>query len=219
MRAAFSRIGCRISCDANVVSAALIYAALIGRRVFIFVAIVLAGARLVTHILRRDEAQVEPLDVEPPSTSEPARRAHGTAQTLTIPTTDRGVVREATAAIPMPNGQTAMGHGLQTALQMLPQRGTRTIVLLTDDVNNRGEDPALVVRRLRAARVTLHAIGLGGTGLAERALQAYAETAGSYARIRNSAQFHPAFASLLVLAAVWLGMGGAVFLPGRTRAA
>lgn len=49
MRAIFSRIGCRISCDANALFASLICAALIGRRVFVCWALLVA----IVHTLKR----------------------------------------------------------------------------------------------------------------------------------------------------------------------
>ncbi len=121
----------------------------------------------------------------------------GTAQVLTMPTADRDAVREALAAMPAPNGQTALGDGLRTALRMLPATGARAIVLLTDGVNNRGEDPARVVRNLQAARVALYAIGVGENALAGRALQSYAAgNGGSYVGIGQAAQFPGAFARI-----------------------
>src|SRR5579864_4844350 len=58
MRAVFSRIGSRISCDANAITGALICAALIGRRVFVFALIMLAAVKLATRALHRDAVPV-----------------------------------------------------------------------------------------------------------------------------------------------------------------
>jgi hypothetical protein len=54
MRAAFSRIGSKISCDANTVTGALVCAALIGRRVFILAAAIVAAIAIVNRLRQRD---------------------------------------------------------------------------------------------------------------------------------------------------------------------
>jgi MoxR-like ATPase len=66
MRAVFSRIGSKISCDANTVTGFLICAALIGRRVFIFAALVLAGAGLAKRFLKHD-VPAGPVPAEAPT--------------------------------------------------------------------------------------------------------------------------------------------------------
>ncbi len=58
MRAVFSRIGCKISCDANIVNGVLICAALIGRRVFILAVAVVASIAIVRRLRHRDVAPV-----------------------------------------------------------------------------------------------------------------------------------------------------------------
>jgi len=151
----------------------------------------------------------------------------GMARVLMLPAPDRDAMRRALTAVPLPNGQTALGDGLRSALDILPATGARAIVLLTDGESNRGEDPARIVRDLRAAHVVLYAIGVGQGKLAEQALQTYASaTGGSYARVGRTQQFSaafaliaaaatrryqsrdvsevPAFAGLLLLAAAWL---------------
>ncbi len=59
MRAAFSRIGSRISCDANAVTGALICAALIGRRFFLFAAAIVAAIAIVNRMRHRDPVPEE----------------------------------------------------------------------------------------------------------------------------------------------------------------
>ncbi len=59
MRAAFSRIGSKISCDANTATGALICAALIGRRVFIFAAIIAAAIAIAKRLRQRDPVSAE----------------------------------------------------------------------------------------------------------------------------------------------------------------
>jgi MoxR-like ATPase len=66
MRAACSRIGSKISCDANTVTGLLICAALIGRRVFIFAALVLAGAGLAKRFWKQD-APINPAPAAAPT--------------------------------------------------------------------------------------------------------------------------------------------------------
>jgi len=60
MRAAFSRIGSKISCDANTVTGALICAALIGRRVFMLAAAIVAAIAIVNRMRQRDPPEEEP---------------------------------------------------------------------------------------------------------------------------------------------------------------
>ena len=76
MRAVFSRIGCRISCDTNAVAGTLICATLIGRRVFLFAVIALAAAKIVAHALHRDVVSVGSQEAEEaPPRDRPVRRA------------------------------------------------------------------------------------------------------------------------------------------------
>jgi Ca-activated chloride channel family protein len=114
----------------------------------------------------------------------------GTAQIIAPPSSDRDTVFAALAAVPPPNGQTAIGDGLAAASTTLPASGPRGIVLVTDGTNNRGEDPGEVANRLRAAHVRLDIIGVGPGALSELTLRAYArEAGGSFVRIRSADQF------------------------------
>jgi len=114
----------------------------------------------------------------------------GTAQTIAPPSIDRNVVFAALAAVPPPNGQTAIGDGLTEAFAALPASGPRGVLLVTDGTNNRGEDPGEAVNRLRAAHIRLDIIGIGPGALSELALRAYArEARGSFVRIRSADQF------------------------------
>lgn len=79
----------------------------------------------------------------------------GTAHLLALPTTDRRMLKRAIAHIPEPNGQTAIGDALELAERIMPLKGLRAIVLITDGVNNRGSDPATAVAHLRASRIVL----------------------------------------------------------------
>jgi Ca-activated chloride channel homolog len=106
----------------------------------------------------------------------------GEAQPLSAPTNDRSALHSALTHVPEPNGQTAIGAGLSAAAAMLPERGARAIVLMTDGANNHGEDPRNVVGRLAAAHIRLDAIAIGDAS-AEHALRSYAtQTGGIFAR-------------------------------------
>jgi MoxR-like ATPase len=67
MRAAFSRIGSKISCDANTVAGALICAALMGRRVFMLAAAIVAAIAIVKRLGQRD-----PVSADEPALDVPA---------------------------------------------------------------------------------------------------------------------------------------------------
>jgi Ca-activated chloride channel family protein len=131
------------------------------------------------------------------------------AQVLTQPTRDRDQVQSALDAIPAPNGATAIGDALALAHRILPARGQRAVVLITDGENNAGSDPMAAARGLRAARIPLYTIGIGtnsgalipGTlqtaGIDEDALRAYAAAAGgAYSRADDAVQLREALARL-----------------------
>src|SRR5579884_585148 len=133
----------------------------------------------------------------------------GAAQEITPPTRDRDQLNAGLAAIPAPNGATAIGDALSLAQRMLPANGHRVVVLITDGENNAGEDPMQAARRLGARGITLYTIGIGtnsgalipGTlqtaGIDEDALRAYAQaTGGAYSRADDAAQLREALARL-----------------------
>jgi Ca-activated chloride channel homolog len=92
------------------------------------------------------------------------------AQLVQAPTTDRGDVRDALAAL-RPAGGTATGDALELALRAV-RRAKRpaakpppaAIVLLSDGVSVRGRDPLEVARRARRARVPIYTVALGTAG-------------------------------------------------------
>ncbi|MBC5809620.1 MAG: VWA domain-containing protein [Candidatus Eremiobacteraeota bacterium] len=116
------------------------------------------------------------------------------------PTDDRDAVREALDRIPPPNGATAIGDALDTAAAQLPPAGSRTVVLLTDGVNNRGSDPLESSRTIGERGVKIWTVGIGSTGsgeiipgtneladLDETALQAIAQNGGGrYAQVADA---------------------------------
>jgi Ca-activated chloride channel homolog len=131
------------------------------------------------------------------------------AQIITPPTRDRDQLREAVEAIPSPNGATAIGDALTAAQRILPKRGHRVVVLITDGENTFGTDPMDAARALRAQRIPLYTIGIGtnsgalipGTlqeaGINEDALRAYAAaTGGAYSRADNAMQLRDELAQL-----------------------
>ncbi|GCF09657.1 VWA domain-containing protein [Dictyobacter arantiisoli] len=131
-------------------------------------------------------------------------------------TLDRGLVQRAIDSL-TPGGGTAIGDGLNTALdqfQQLPRAangdpGTGTVVLLSDGANNMGTDPALAALRARNAHIKVNTIGIGargntsgpegqpGTGLDEAALQAIAhQTNGHYFYAGESKALQQIYADL-----------------------
>ncbi|GER91010.1 aerotolerance regulator BatA [Dictyobacter vulcani] len=101
----------------------------------------------------------------------------------------------------LPGGGTAIGDGLNAALEQLEQsprddKGASipaTIVLLSDGSNNMGEDPQVVASRVRLAHIKVNTVGIGqrdtqppvdgrpNTGVDEVALKAIAnQTSGRY---------------------------------------
>jgi len=110
----------------------------------------------------------------------------GVAQRIVPLTRERNAVIAGLAAIPAPNGQTAIGDGLVAAAAALPPAGPRAIVLITDGENNHGEDPGNAVRTLAASRIRLDAIVIGSAR--SRPLQSYAlETGGVFSRAGSAA--------------------------------
>lgn len=81
---------------------------------------------------------------------------------------DKNAVLTALDTVPPANGATAIGDALALAGQMLPDRGHRAIVLVTDGVNNHGVDPLETAQQLGAHGVAIYTVGVGtnGSGLA-----------------------------------------------------
>ncbi len=83
------------------------------------------------------------------------------------PTADLDAAREALDHIPPPDGGTAIGDALQLAARILPPRGRRAIVLLTDGVNNRGSDPVAASQTIGATGVRIETVGVGSSDSGE----------------------------------------------------
>lgn len=124
-------------------------------------------------------------------------------------TTDRDALRAALDQIPLPNGATAIGDALLLAGSTLPARGHRVVVLITDGVNNRGEDPLAAAQVLGAKRIRLFTVGIGTNGgsiipgtsqeasIDEDALRAYASAAGgTYSRAGDAGALRQTLAAL-----------------------
>lgn len=130
------------------------------------------------------------------------------AQILAPLTRDRAQLDAAIAAIPPPNGATAIGDALALAGANLSTGKHRVIVLITDGVNNRGADPLAVAQGLGRRDVAIYTIGIGttqggriaGTGdeatIDEDALRSYAQGGGTYARVGSASALRDALAGL-----------------------
>jgi Ca-activated chloride channel family protein len=126
------------------------------------------------------------------------------------PTDDKRAVLEALDDVPSANGATAIGDAIALAGQMLPARGLRAVVVVTDGVNNRGVDPLEAAQQLGARGVRIYTVGIGtnGSGLAipgtneeasidEDALRAFAAAGhGSYTRTADASAIAGTFKGL-----------------------
>ena len=86
--------------------------------------------------------------------------------TVLAPTQDREQVRTALEGL-VPDGGTATGEALASALRTLGKRGKDSppaaVVLLSDGATTAGRDPLAVAREARAARVPVFTVALGTT--------------------------------------------------------
>lgn len=132
-----------------------------------------------------------------------------TAAVVQPVTPDLAAVTAALDQVPMSNGATAVGDALLLAGKTLPQRGHRVVVLITDGVSNRGEDPLAASQVLAAQGVRLFTVGIGTNGEAiipgtneqaridEDALRAYASAAnGAYSRAGSAGALREILAAL-----------------------
>jgi Ca-activated chloride channel homolog len=122
---------------------------------------------------------------------------------------DREAVLSGLEEVPAPNGATAIGDALALAARMLPKRGHRVVILVTDGVNNSGADPLQAAESLGAHRIPVYTIGIGtpngglipGTNeeatIDEDALRSYAQlSGGAYARVESATQLRDALSHL-----------------------
>lgn len=149
------------------------------------------------------------IDATPSNTAVGIVSFAGDAQAIVRPTRDRDEVKAALDEIPSPNGATAIGDALALAQSILPRAHRRVIVLITDGVNNAGEDPMQASVALAAAHIVLYTVGIGTNSGAlipgsleeatinEDALRAYAvQTGGAYSRASDAPQLRNALAQL-----------------------
>jgi Ca-activated chloride channel family protein len=133
----------------------------------------------------------------------------GAASVIAPLNADHQAVIGALDQIPLPNGATAIGDALKLAAQMLPASGHRVVILITDGVNNTGNDPMEIAQWLGAHHVPVYTVGIGtpngglipGTNeeatIDEDALRGYADASGgAYARAENATQLRDALARL-----------------------
>lgn len=133
----------------------------------------------------------------------------GAASVVVPLSADRQVVVSGLDEIPSPNGATAIGDALGLAAQLLPPRGHRVVILITDGVNNSGRDPLEMSQWLGAHHIPVYTVGIGtpngglipGTNeeatIDEEALRSYAQASGgAYARVENATQLRDALAHL-----------------------
>lgn len=133
----------------------------------------------------------------------------GAAGVVVPLTADRQSVVSGLEEIPSPNGATAIGDALALAGRMLPARGHRVVILITDGVNNSGTDPMEVARWLGAHHIPVYTVGIGtpngglipGTNeeatIDEEALRGYAfASGGAYARVENATELRDALSRL-----------------------
>lgn len=125
----------------------------------------------------------------------------GNAEVVLPLTADRQAQIAALDQIPAPDGATAIGDALAMAGRLLPPRGHRVVILITDGVNNSGTDPMEVAQWMGAHHIPVYTIGIGtpagglipGTDeeatIDENALRGYAQASGgAYSRAENAVQ-------------------------------
>jgi Ca-activated chloride channel homolog len=123
--------------------------------------------------------------------------------------TDQTDLKTSLDSLPAPDGATAIGDALELAAKMLPRRGHRAVVLVTDGVSNRGTNPSDAAAHLATLGVPIYAVGIGtpngdiipGTGqpatIDEDALRSYASaTHGAFALAADAAQLRDTLARL-----------------------
>ena len=111
--------------------------------------------------------------------------------------------------LPAPNGPTAIGDALELAGTLLGNRGPRTVVLVTDGVNNTGVDPYAAASSLGARGIVVDTVGIGtnsgalipGTseaaGIDTAALRSYARAGGGrFVRVENASALRGALGAL-----------------------
>lgn len=117
------------------------------------------------------------------------------AAVIQFPTADRNLLASALNALPKPDGGTALGDALKAAARILPDAGRRSVVLITDGENNRGEAPEAAARTLAAMHVSVETVAVGASPLAQRALRRYAG-GGAYLSVAGASNLRAALSRL-----------------------
>lgn len=157
------------------------------------------------------------------------------ADVVTPLTDERDQIADAIRRIPEANGATAIGDALLAASSLLPDRGHRAVIVLTDGVNNHGSDPLESAKAVAARGITIETVGIGtnesgdlipGTeeeaSIDEDALRAIAATGnGRYVRVSDARTLRDVF-ERIAAGTVWerrridaslpLAIGGAMAL-------
>jgi len=133
----------------------------------------------------------------------------GNATVIQPLTADRAAALAAVSNIPPPNGATAIGDALRLAGSLMPTKGPRTVVLVTDGVNNTGSDPLAAAQSLGEQGIHVDTVGIGsnvgaiipGTselaGIDNAALRAYANAAGGrFVKVGSASQLRGALGAL-----------------------
>ncbi len=111
--------------------------------------------------------------------------------------------------LPAPNGPTAIGDAMALAGTLLGNHGPRTVVVVTDGVNNTGVDPFAAASSLGARGIVVDTVGIGtnsgalipGTseaaGIDTTALRSYARAGGGrFVRVENASALSGALGAL-----------------------
>jgi uncharacterized protein YegL/Flp pilus assembly protein TadG len=107
-------------------------------------------------------------------------------------TPDLSIINQATQRL-VANGFTSISRGM-TAGEQIFQTGRsarfveRTMIVMTDGLHNRGEDPAIVARRLASQNIVIHTITFGGGADIPRMQQIAAIGQGQHFHAANGLQ-------------------------------
>jgi Ca-activated chloride channel family protein len=180
----------------------------------VFICIDTSGSMAATDVFptraQASKAAARAFISESPSDTRIGIISFAGAAAVVVPlSADHQAVLSGLDEIPAPDGATAIGDALALAARMLPRKGHRVIVLITDGVNNSGADPMEVAQRLGTAHIPVYTVGIGtqngglipGTNeeatIDEDALRGYAlASGGAYARVENAMQLRDALSTL-----------------------
>ncbi len=180
----------------------------------VFIAIDTSGSMSSTDVFPTRAAAAKAaarafIGESPPGTKIGVIAFAGAAGVVVPLSADHQAVLAGLEQIPPPDGATAIGDALALAARLLPRKGHRVVVLITDGVNNTGIDPMQTAQLLGERGIALYTVGIGtpngglipGTNeqatIDEEALRAYAQAGGgAYARAENATQLRDALGHL-----------------------